>query len=86
MALLARYGVVFWRLLEREPARLPAWRELLRAYRRLESRGEIRGGRFIAGFSASSSRCRRRLECSAQRGGGRRPINGCPCLARIPST
>ena len=35
---------------------------------------------------ASSSRCRRRLECSAERGGGRRPINGCPCLARIPST
>ena len=49
--LLARYGVVFWRLLEREAARLPAWRELLRAYRRLESRGEIRGGRFVAGFS-----------------------------------
>ena len=49
--LLARYGVVFWRLLEREAARLPAWRELLRVYRRLESRGEIRGGRFVAGFS-----------------------------------
>ena len=39
--LLRRYGVVFWRLLEREAARLPPWRELLRAYRRLESRGEI---------------------------------------------
>src|SRR6202040_2275582 len=49
--LLARYGVVFWRLLEREAARLPTWRELLRVYRRLESRGEIRGGRFVAGFS-----------------------------------
>ncbi len=48
--LLRRYGVVFWRLLEREAARLPPWRELLRAYRRLESRGEIRGGRFIAGI------------------------------------
>src|SRR4051812_25452356 len=49
--LLARYGVVFWRLLEREAAWLPPWRELLRIYRRLEARGEIRGGRFVAGFS-----------------------------------
>ena len=50
-ALLRRYGVVFWRLLEREAARLPPWRDLLRVYRRLEARGEIRGGRFVAGFS-----------------------------------
>jgi ATP-dependent helicase Lhr and Lhr-like helicase len=50
-ALLQRYGVVFWRLLEREAPWLPPWRELLRVYRRLESRGEIRGGRFVAGFS-----------------------------------
>jgi len=50
-ALLCRYGVVFWRLIEREADRLPPWRELLRAYRRLESRGEIRGGRFVAGFT-----------------------------------
>jgi len=49
--LLRRYGVVFWRLIEREATWLPPWRELLRAYRRLESRGEIRGGRFVAGFS-----------------------------------
>jgi ATP-dependent Lhr-like helicase len=49
--LLARYGVVFWRLLEREAPWLPPWRELLRVYRRLESRGEIRGGRFVSGFS-----------------------------------
>ena len=49
--LLRRYGVVFWRLLEREADRLPPWRELLRAYRRLESRGEICGGRFVAGFT-----------------------------------
>ncbi len=48
--LLRRYGVVFWRLLEREAASLPPWRELLRVYRRLEARGEIRGGRFVAGF------------------------------------
>ncbi len=49
--LLRRYGVVFWRLLEREAAWLPTWRELLRVYHRLEARGEIRGGRFIAGLS-----------------------------------
>ncbi|HEX5959444.1 MAG TPA: helicase-related protein [Hyphomicrobiaceae bacterium] len=48
--LLRRYGVVVWRLLEREAGRLPPWRDLLRVYRMLESRGEIRGGRFIAGI------------------------------------
>jgi ATP-dependent Lhr-like helicase len=47
--LLRRYGVVFWRLLEREAAWLPPWRELLRVLRRFEARGEIRGGRFVAG-------------------------------------
>jgi ATP-dependent Lhr-like helicase len=49
--LLRRYGVVFWRLLEREADWLPPWRDLLRVYRRLEVRGDIRGGRFVAGFS-----------------------------------
>jgi ATP-dependent Lhr-like helicase len=48
--LLRRYGVVFRKVLERE-TRLPAWRDLLYAYRRLEARGEIRGGRFVQGFS-----------------------------------
>ncbi|MDM8350395.1 DEAD/DEAH box helicase [Pseudomonas sp. sp1636] len=50
-SLLRRYGVVCWRLLEREADWLPSWRELLRVYQRLEARGEIRGGRFIAGVS-----------------------------------
>ncbi|MFL6798628.1 MAG: DEAD/DEAH box helicase [Xanthobacteraceae bacterium] len=49
--LLQRYGVVFWRVIEREAVWLPPWRDLLRVYRRLESRGDIRGGRFVAGFS-----------------------------------
>ena len=49
--LLRRYGVVFWRLLEREADWLPPWRELLRVYHRLEARGEIRGGRFVTGIS-----------------------------------
>ena len=49
-ALLRRYGVVFWKLLEREASWLPTWRELLRVYHRLEARGEIRGGRFVEGL------------------------------------
>jgi ATP-dependent helicase Lhr and Lhr-like helicase len=49
-ALLKRYGVVFKRLLEREGIALP-WRVLLRFYHRLEARGDIRGGRFVAGIS-----------------------------------
>ena len=49
MTLLRRYGVVFWRLLDREADWLPPWRELLRIYHRLEARGNIRGGRFVAG-------------------------------------
>jgi ATP-dependent Lhr-like helicase len=48
--LLRRYGVVFKRLLARESG-APAWRDLLMVYRRLEARGEIRGGRFVAGMS-----------------------------------
>jgi ATP-dependent Lhr-like helicase len=48
--LLRRYGVVFWRLLEREADWLPPWRDLLRVYRKLEARGDIRGGRFVSGF------------------------------------
>ena len=47
--LLVRYGVLFPELLAREPM-APRWRELVRVLRRLEARGEIRGGRFVAGF------------------------------------
>ena len=43
------YGVVFRTLLQRE-SQLPPWRDLVRVYRRLEARGEIRGGRFVGGF------------------------------------
>jgi ATP-dependent Lhr-like helicase len=49
--LLKRYGVVFWRLLAREADWLPPWRDMLRVLRRLEARGEIRGGRFVAGIT-----------------------------------
>jgi ATP-dependent Lhr-like helicase len=48
--LLKRTGVVFRRTIERE--KLPArWSTLVRTYRRMELRGEIRGGRFVGGFS-----------------------------------
>ena len=47
--LLHRYGVVFRDLLQRESS-LPPWRDVLVALRRLEARGEIRGGRFVTGF------------------------------------
>jgi ATP-dependent Lhr-like helicase len=46
---LLRWGVVFRDLLARE-ALAPAWRDLLMALRRMEARGEIRGGRFVSGF------------------------------------
>jgi ATP-dependent Lhr-like helicase len=48
--LLLRWGVVFRRLVEREPQGVP-WGELLRVLRRMEARGEVRGGRFVSGFS-----------------------------------
>ncbi|MCG7872270.1 MAG: DEAD/DEAH box helicase [Candidatus Thiodiazotropha lotti] len=48
--LLNRYGVVFRKLLEREQG-LPPWRDLLYALRRMEARGDIRGGRFVEGFA-----------------------------------
>jgi ATP-dependent Lhr-like helicase len=48
--LLSRYGVVFRRLLTREVSGV-TWRELVRVYRTLEARGDIRGGRFVSGMS-----------------------------------
>jgi ATP-dependent Lhr-like helicase len=47
--LLNRYGIVFRDLIQRESV-VPSWRELLMSFRRLEDRGEIRGGRFVSGF------------------------------------
>jgi ATP-dependent Lhr-like helicase len=46
--LLRRYGVVFRRTLDREPFSV-SWHELCRVFRRLEARGEIRGGYFVGG-------------------------------------
>src|SRR5207244_5639981 len=47
--LLARYGVVFRDVIARESFTVP-WREVLRALRRFEARGTVRGGRFVSGF------------------------------------
>lgn len=49
--LLRRYGVLCFQMLQREASWLPPWRILVRACQRLEARGELRGGRFIAGLS-----------------------------------
>jgi ATP-dependent Lhr-like helicase len=49
--LLRRYGVVFRRLLAREADWMPPWYLLLRALRRLEAQGQVRGGRFVAGVT-----------------------------------
>jgi len=71
--LLRRYGVVFRDLLVRE-TNLPRWRELQIGYRRLEDRGEVRGGRFVDGFlgeqfalpvAVESLRAQRKLPQSA---------------------
>jgi ATP-dependent Lhr-like helicase len=71
--LLARYGVLFRDLLARE-SNTPRWRDLLNILRRLEARGEIRGGRFISGFAGEqyalpeameSLRASRTRDCSA---------------------
>ena len=48
--LLARWGVLFRDLLARESL-APPWRDLLPVLRRKEAQGEIRGGRFVSGFS-----------------------------------
>ena len=48
--LLRRYGVVFRLVLAREASDVP-WRDLVAVYRRLEARGEIRGGRFVSGMA-----------------------------------
>jgi ATP-dependent Lhr-like helicase len=60
-ALLRRYGVIFRRLAARDSAVVP-WRELARVYRRLEARGEIRGGRFVAGMSGEQFALPRAVE------------------------
>jgi ATP-dependent Lhr-like helicase len=94
--LLKRYGVVFKRLLEREGIVLP-WRVLLRIYHRLEARGEIRGGRFVAGISGEQfaipeavgmMRAIRRTGSESMEFGYRFPVRGAEESAQnaIPTT
>jgi ATP-dependent Lhr-like helicase len=77
-ALLRRYGVLFRALLERERLPVP-WRDMARAARALELRGELRGGRFVAGFAVRAVRAPRRGGAAARDAqarawaGGRRP-------------
>jgi ATP-dependent Lhr-like helicase len=71
--LLRRYGVVFRDLLARERQASP-WRVLLGIYRRLEARGEIRGGRFVAGFIGEQYALPEAVE--ALRTVRRQPANG----------
>ncbi|MDM0020010.1 DEAD/DEAH box helicase [Variovorax saccharolyticus] len=78
--LLRRYGVVCWRLLEREAAWLPPWRDLVRAWRRLEARGDIRGGRFIAAVAGEQFALPEAI--GLMREVRRRPLDGAlVCLA-----
>jgi len=72
--LLRRYGVVFWRLLEREADWLPSWRELLRSFHRLEARGEIRGGRFVSGLAGEQFALPEAI--AVLRGVRHRPLDG----------
>lgn len=69
--LLRRYGVVFRQVLARE-SRVPPWREVLAALRRLEARGDVRGGRFVAGFSGEQFASLEAIEAlrRTRRGGG----------------
>ena len=85
-ALLLRYGVVFWRLIEREAAWLPPWRDLLRVYRRLESRGDIRGGRFVAGFSGEQFALPDAVATCARCAASRPRARWCRCPAPTRST
>ena len=71
--LLARYGILFRDLLARE-SNAPKWRDLLGILRRLEARGEVRGGRFVSGFggeqfalphAVESLRAARSRDCNA---------------------
>ena len=74
--LLRRTGVVFRRTVQRE--RLPVnWLKLTRIYRRMELRGEVRGGRFVAGFSGEQFALPEAVEMlrRLRREGSREPIN-----------
>jgi ATP-dependent Lhr-like helicase len=74
--LLRRWGVLFRDLLAREPA-APAWRELLPVLRRAEARGEVRGGRFVDGFTGEQFALAEAVDAlrAERRGPGGRPAH-----------
>ena len=72
--LLLRYGIVSLRVIAREAAWLPPWRDLLAIYRKLEARGEIRGGRFVAGLAGEQYALPEAI--TQLREIRRRPLNG----------
>jgi ATP-dependent Lhr-like helicase len=79
--LLQRYGVVFRDLVTRESS-LPPWRDVLVALRRLEARGEIRGGRFVSGFVGEQFALPEALD---ELRGVRNPAPA-PCVCRVAAT
>jgi ATP-dependent Lhr-like helicase len=79
--LLQRYGVVFRDLVQRESS-LPPWRDILVALRRLEARGEIRGGRFVSGFVGEQFALPEALE---ELRAVRNPAPN-PCVVRVAAT
>jgi ATP-dependent helicase Lhr and Lhr-like helicase len=81
--LLARYGVVFRDLLPREPL-MPPWRDVLMVLRRLEARGELRGGRFVSGFVGEQYAVPEAI--AALRAVRRRPAQAPPEFVRIAAT
>ena len=81
--LLRRYGVVFRRLLDQESS-CPPWRDLLYVFRRMEARGEIRGGRFVSGFAgeqfALADAAGLLERCDSRQDGRMHSINACDPL------
>jgi ATP-dependent Lhr-like helicase len=73
--LLARWGVVFRDVTARESL-APPWREVLAALRRMEARGEIRGGRFVAGYIGEQFALPEAIDAlrAARRSGGDDPV------------
>ncbi|MDX2009506.1 MAG: DEAD/DEAH box helicase [Myxococcaceae bacterium] len=70
---LRRWGIVFRDLVVREPL-CPPWRELVQVYRRLETRGELRGGRFLHGFAGEQFALPEAVDLSRQT--RRQPLSG----------
>lgn len=78
--LLARWGIVAWELWRTEDFRFP-WREVVRALRRLEARGQVLGGRFVAGLAGEQFALPSAAEMLAAV--GRQPSGQCLEIAAV---